>query len=52
MSDDHPKVSFNFETCSVSDLTKVDWNFEHKINKTALLHGYCLYFDAFFDGLD
>lgn len=30
----------------------VDWHFDHKINKTALMHGYMLYFDAFFDGDD
>lgn len=30
----------------------IDWNFEHIMNKTALLHGYMLYFDAYFDGDD
>jgi hypothetical protein len=30
----------------------VDWNFQHKINKTALLNGYALYFDAIFAGDD
>ncbi len=28
----------------------IDWNFEHKITKTALMHGYMIYFDAHFDG--
>lgn len=28
----------------------IDWKFEHHISKTALLHGYMIYFDAFFAG--
>jgi hypothetical protein len=28
----------------------IDWHFEHKMTKTALLHGYMLYFDAVFEG--
>jgi hypothetical protein len=30
----------------------VDWKFNHKINKTALLNEYALYFDAIFAGDD
>ena len=30
----------------------IEWKFEHKIRKTAVMHGYMLYFDAFFDGDD
>ena len=43
---------FNFETCSLEDLMLIDWHFEHTIKKTALLHGYMLYFDAYFEGTD
>ena len=25
---------------------------EHEMNKTAILHGYAMYFDAYFDGKD
>jgi hypothetical protein len=52
LCDDPPKITFDFEKCSVEDLMKVDWQFEHRINKTALLHGYCIYFNAVFDGAD
>jgi len=52
LSQDIQKVTFDFEKCALSDLTSVDWKFEHKITKTAILHGYCLYFDAFFEGTD
>jgi len=36
----------------LNDLMLVDWNFKHVINKTAILHGYMMYFDAYFDGSD
>jgi type I protein arginine methyltransferase len=43
---------FNFETCTLEDLKQVELNFTHTMSKTSLLHGYCMYFDAHFDGKD
>ena len=52
LSDEPAKKEFNFETCELEDLMQIDWKFKHKINKTALLHGYMIYFNAYFDGSD
>jgi len=43
---------FNFETCTVEDLKYLKMEFDHMMTRTALLHGYVLYFSAFFDGID
>ena len=43
---------FDFEKCSLEDLLTVKLSFEHKMTKTAILHGYAIYFDAVFSGQD
>lgn len=48
ISEEVVKKTFDFESCSLQDLMLIDWNFEHKINRTCLLHGYALFFDAIF----
>ena len=52
LCEEAPKKVFDFENCSLEDLMLIDWTFEHKINRTCLLHGYCLFFDAIFEGSD
>jgi len=46
------KKEFDFETCTLADLKTVHLEFGHKISKTAILHGYAIYFDAHFTGQD
>ena len=46
------RKQYNFEKCTVEDLKHVKMEFTHIMQKTALLHGYVMYFDAFFDGSD
>ena len=41
---------FDFEKCTVEDLKYVKLEFSHPMTRTALLHGYMLFFDAYFDG--
>ena len=43
---------FDFEKCTLDDLKTVRLDFTHTIRKTAILHGYALYFDAYFTGAD
>jgi hypothetical protein len=50
MSDQPHRKMFDFEKCTVEDLKYVKLEFNHKMLRTALLHGYILFFDAFFDG--
>lgn len=40
----------DFTTITIEQLKKVEIYFEHLINKTGILHGYGLYFDAIFRG--
>lgn len=40
----------DFTTCTIEDLQKVEIDFEHTLNKTGIMHGYGLYFDAIFEG--
>lgn len=46
------RVEFDFEKCTLDDLKTVDLRFSHKMSKTAILHGYSIYFDAYFTGAD
>lgn len=46
------KVPIDFETCELEELMKLDFKMEHKMTKTALLHGYAIWFDAVFEGKD
>ena len=41
---------FDFEKCTVEDLKYVKLECSHPMTRTALLHGYMLFFDAYFDG--
>merc|ERR1712060_372906 len=43
----HKKV-FDFQTCTIDDLKEVKLVMQHTMNKTAILHGYAMYFDAYF----
>lgn len=43
---------FDFEKCTLEDIKYVKLEFEHTMQRTALLHGYVMYFDAYFDGDD
>jgi len=40
----------DFTKCSLEDLKSIRIQFEHKISKTGIIHGYGLYFDAIFEG--
>eukprot|EP00347_Sterkiella_histriomuscorum_P014659 403360038 len=44
------RMIFDFETCSLQDLQEIDFFFKHRMDKTGLIHGYALYFDAIFKG--
>lgn len=46
------RKEFDFENCSLDDLKTVHLEFSHPMRKTAILHGYALYFDAYFTGAD
>ena len=46
------KIEFDFESCTIDDLKTVHLEFEHQMNKTAILHGYAIWFDAHFTGRD
>ena len=46
------RKEFDFETISLEDLKTVILEFTHTMKKTAILHGYAIYFDAFFTGAD
>ena len=52
ISEKPDRFSLNFEKCTIDDLKHVKLAFTHKMTKTALLHGYVLFFDAYFDGAD
>ena len=41
---------FDFEKCTLEDLKYVKLEFTHTMTRTALLHGYMMFFDAYFDG--
>jgi len=43
---------FDFEKCTLEDLKYVKMDFTHPMTRTALLHGYMMFFDAYFDGND
>ena len=43
---------FDFESCTLDDLKTVHLTFSHTISKMGILHGYALYFDAYFTGAD
>lgn len=40
----------DFTSCTIESLQLIEMHFEHQINKTGILHGYGLYFDAYFKG--
>jgi hypothetical protein len=40
----------DFTSCTIEDLQNVEIKFSHIINKTGIMHGYALYFDAIFKG--
>lgn len=42
------RMMFDFQTCSIQDLKDIKMEFKHKMERTGILTGYCLYFDAFF----
>lgn len=46
------RKTFDFENCTLADLQTVSLKFKHKMNQTAILHGYAVYFDAIFSGSD
>ena len=48
-----PHVTYvDFTTITIEELKDIEINFDHKISKTGILHGYSLYFDAYFIGSD
>ena len=50
---DKPYIKpFDFESCTLEDLKTVHLSFSHVMRKTAILHGYAMWFDAYFVGLD
>ena len=50
VSDEVATFSFDFGTCLVQDLRTFTIPFSFSITKTAILHGFGCWFDAFFDG--
>ena len=44
------RMTFDFEKCTLEDLKTVDFYFKHTIEKPGLIHGYSLWFDAYFKG--
>ena len=52
LADQPHKRVFDFQTCTIEELKKVDLVMQHTMSKTAILHGYAMYFDAYFDGTD
>ena len=43
-------MEFDFEKLTIEDLKTVKLQMKHTITKAAILHGYAMYFDAYFTG--
>ena len=52
LADEPFKKTFDFETIALDELNTLILEFTHTMRKTAILHGYAIYFDAFFTGAD
>merc|ERR1719272_2603720 len=39
---------YDFEKCTLDEIKHIKWEFEHTMSRTAILNGYCLYFEAHF----
>lgn len=48
MSETPSREIFDFEKCTLRELQDVELKFTHKMNRTGILNGYALYFDAMF----
>jgi hypothetical protein len=46
------RMIFDFQTCTLKDLQEIDFYFKHQFEKTGVVHGYAMYFDAHFKGTD
>ena len=52
LSEEPFRREFDFEKITIDELKTVRLPMKHTITKAAILHGYAVYFDAFFTGAD